>query len=119
MSAALSRWSVTALAIGLVALLSFGCVVAGGGYGDAGYGLGYYQPYGVPVGGWGADYHVAPYREGEHRRDEGGGRPAAHAYRPAPASRAMPSIPSHPRTGGGDRGGGHGGGDHGGGGERH
>ncbi|MGO8915942.1 MAG: hypothetical protein ACLQJR_08545 [Stellaceae bacterium] len=113
MNSSLSRWAATAFVIGLVAVLSSGCIVAGGGYGydgGAGYGLDYYEPYGVGIGGWGPDYQVAPYREGEHRPASVGGRPAAHAYRAAPASRAMPSIPSGSRSGGGGGRGGGGGG---------
>ena len=112
MNSSLSRWAAPAFVIGLVAVLSSGCIAPGGGYGydgGAGYGLDYYEPYGVPIGGWGPDYRVGPYhnREGEHPRASAGGRPAAHAYRPAPASRAMPSIPSGSRSGGrGGRGGG-------------
>jgi hypothetical protein len=94
-----ARWSVTAFAIGLLAILASGCVVGEGGYGyvgDVGYGLDYYEPYGVRYGGWGPGYRVAPYRGGEHR--------------------SVPSIPSGSRGGGGHGGGGHGGGGHGGGG---
>jgi hypothetical protein len=106
-NSSLSRWAATAFVIGLVAVLSSGCIVPGAG--GAGYGLDYYEPSGVAIGGWGPDYRVAPYREGEHRQASAGGRPAAHAYRAAPASRAMPSIPSGSRSGGG---GGRGGGGH-------
>jgi hypothetical protein len=107
----LSRWSATAFALGLVAVLSSGCVAPVGGYGygyDGGvsYGLDYYEPYGVAYGGWGSGYQVAPYHGGDQRAFAGGGRGAPHAYRAAPASRAMPSIPSRSRSGGGGRGGG-------------
>jgi hypothetical protein len=108
----LSRWATTALVIGLVAVLPSGCIVPGGGYGyegGAGYGLDYYEPYGVEYGGWGPSYQVAPYRGGERRPARAGGGPGAHAYRAAPASRSMPSIPSGSRSGGG---GGRGGGGH-------
>lgn len=110
MNSSLLRWVATALVIGLVAVLSTGCVVAGAGYGydgGAGYGLDYYEPYGVDYGGWGAGYQVAPFRGGDHRAVTNGGRAAPHAFRAAPASRSMPSIPSGSRSGGG---GGHGGG---------
>ena len=88
----------------LTVILS-GCVVAGGGgygYDDGvGIGAGYYEPYGVDnYGGWGHGYEVAPFRGGDHRSTGGGDRAPAHAYRSAPASRSMPSIPSHSRSGG-------------------
>lgn len=66
MNILLSRWSATAFVIGLFTVLAAGCVVPGGGY-DAGYGLDYYEPYGIDFGGWGPGYHVAPYRDGDHR----------------------------------------------------
>jgi hypothetical protein len=102
-STSLWRRSAPACVIGLFAVLLFGCVVAGGGYGydgGAGYGLGYYEPTGVNYGGWGPDYQVAPFRR-DHRADAGGGRASPHAYRAAPASRSVPSIPSGSRSGGG------------------
>lgn len=112
MNSSRSRSLLTAAAIGVVAVLASGCVVPGGyGYDDgAAYGLDYYEPYGgVAVGGWGYEYQVAPYREGGHYPAAGGGA-RAHAFRAAPASRPMPSIPSGSRSGGGGRGGGSGGG---------
>lgn len=106
----LARWSATALVIGLCAVVASGCVVPAGGYGyggGAGYAVGYYEPSGVDYGGWGPGYQVAPYRGGGHRPVVSGGRASPHAYRAAPASRAMPSIPSAARSrGGGARGGG-------------
>ncbi len=117
-----SRWSATAFVIGLFAVLASGCIVPGGGYGydgGASYGLDYYEPYGVAYGGWGPGYEVAPFRGGDHRGVARGGA-APHAFRAAPASRAMPSIPSRSRSGGGGGrgGGGRGGGGDGGGGRR-
>jgi hypothetical protein len=112
------RWPATALAAGLLTVLASGCVVPGGGY-DAGYGVDYYEPYGIDVGGWGPGYHVAPFHDRDHRpaaKDEHGSPPA---YRGAPPSRAIPSLPSGSRSGGGrggGGGGGRGGGGHGGGG---
>jgi hypothetical protein len=44
---------------------------------------------------------VGPGRGGERR----GGPARSHSYRPAPASRPTPSIPSHARSGGGSSGG--------------
>jgi len=99
----LLRWSARACVIGLFAVLSSGCVGPGGGYGydgGAGIGVGYYEPVGVDYGGWGSGYQVAPDRGGYNGRGRGGGHPAPHAYRPAGASRAMPSIPSASRSAG-------------------
>jgi hypothetical protein len=96
------RWSVVALVVGLFAALASGCVVTGGGYGyDGGVGIGvdYYEPYGGDYGGWGPGYRVGPSRDGNHRVDRGGGNPLPHAYRPSPASRSVPSIPSRSRSG--------------------
>lgn len=85
--------------------LSAGCVMSDGGYGydDGVVGADYYDSVGigVDVGGWGPGYHVAPYRGG-HRPEGGEHRPggaAGHAYRSAPASRSMPSLP-HGNSGG-------------------
>ena len=100
------RWLGLSFVVLTLTVLLTGCVLGGGGYYDGGYaGATYYEPSGVVYGGWGHDYHVAPPRGGEHRADEhrpagGGGHEAARAYRPAPASRSMPSIPSQPRAGG-------------------
>jgi hypothetical protein len=109
------RWTATASVVAVAVALSSGCVVTDGGYNYAGaaYGVGYYEPSGIYYGGWGPGYDVAPYRRGYPVRY--GGRPPPHAYRPAPASRAMPSIPTGARPGGG----GHGGGGRGGGGGGH
>ena len=103
MNTLLLRWSAIAFMIGLFTVLSSGCVVPEGGYGygyDAGVGIGldYYEPYGDAYGGWGPNYRVGPPRGGDHRPDRGG-QPHPHAYRAAPASHAMPSIPSRPRSG--------------------
>ena len=100
------RWLVRAFVIGTLTVLSAGCVLSDGGYGyDDGGGVGaaYYEPYGVEYGGWGPGYQVAPFRGGDHRSRGGVGHASAHAFRPAPASRPMPSLPSHSS-------GGHGGG---------
>ena len=117
MNILLLRRSALLFAFGTLTVLSAGCVLSTGGYGyddGGGYGAAYYEPYGVEYGGWGPDYHVAPYRGGEHRPVGGGGHKSTHAYRTAPASRSMPSLPAH---GGGGHGGGKG--RDGGGGERH
>jgi len=75
-----------ALAAAFVTILSFGCVVAGGGYGY-GYddGPGYYEPYGAEYGGWRPGYHVAPVLYGGQPHSGGGGHSA-------------PSIPSRPSS---------------------
>jgi hypothetical protein len=100
MNKRLLRWSAIACGIGLFAVLSVGCVVDGGGYAYDGGAIGadYYEPYGAVYGGWGPGFHVAPFRGGDHRSAGG-----AHAFRSAPASRPMPSIPSGARSGGGRR----------------
>jgi hypothetical protein len=100
MSTSLLRYSALALAIGLAAALSSGCVVGGYGY-DGNVGVGYYEPFDADYGGWGPGYQVGPYRDGGDHR--GGRQGDAHAYRSAPVSRSMPSIPS---GGGGHAGGG-------------
>ena len=101
MNILLVRWSAIAFVIGLFTALSSGCVVPGDGYGyDArvGIGLDYYEPYGAFYGGWGPGYNVGPYRDGGHRPGPGGGHPPPHAYRSAPESQSMPSLPSRPRS---------------------
>jgi len=112
MNTLLSRWAARASVIGLFAVLSSGCVVPGGGYGydgGGGIGLGYYEPVGADYGGWGPGYQVAPYRGDDNRGGRGGGNAPSHAYRAAPASHAMPSIPSGSRSAGsGSRSGGSG-----------
>jgi hypothetical protein len=100
MSATIVRWSAIAAVGGLFVALASGCVVGGGyGYdGEVGVGADYYEPYGAVYGGWGPGYNVAPFRGGDHRGGGGG-----HAFRAAPAGRAMPSIPSGGRSGGSHR----------------
>jgi len=100
-SISLSRWSALAFAAGIMMFLA-ACVFADGGYGydDGGTGAGYYEPYGTVYGGWGPDYGVAPFRDGGHRGNYGN---AAHAYRSAPASHAMPSLSSRSRSEGNSR----------------
>ena len=102
------HWLALAFELCTLTVLLYGCIVPGGGYGyDDGGGIGgaYYEPFGFDYGGWGPDYQVAPFR-GEGRRSYGGGGHAsAPSYRSAPASRSMPSLPSHGGGGGGGRGG--------------
>ena len=103
MKASFLRRPALASLIGLAAVISSGCVVTGGGYGygdGVGIGVDYYEPYGAVYGGWAPSYHVAPVRDDYHRPESGSGHPAPHAYRAAPPSRSMPSIPS--RSGSGD-----------------
>lgn len=85
-----------------------GCVATVGEYGyyDGGdIGVTYYEPPVVEYGGWGPNYYVAPFRGGERREDgerhtTSDGGHATRTYRSAPASHAMPSIPSRSRSGG-------------------
>src|ERR1700690_311661 len=105
MNSILLRGSAIAFVIGLFTVPLSGCVVAGGGYGyDSGVGVGigldYTEPYGAVYGGWGPGYAVGPVRGGGYRPDRGGGHPAPHAYRSAPVSHSIPSIPSRSRSGG-------------------
>jgi hypothetical protein len=89
--------------LGAMALLMLGaCAVTGVGVeGSVGYDGGYYAPYGYDYGGWGVGYRVGPGRCCDHRDDHGGDRGhagRAPAYRPAPAGRSAPSIPSRSRS---------------------
>jgi hypothetical protein len=118
MNNVLLRWLVLAFGIGTLTVLLAGCLVpvGGDGYYDEGFvgGAAYYEPYGTNYGGWGPGYQVAPHRNDGYRPPPPGGgghsapahisvpdRKAAPAYRPAPASRSTPSLPSR----GGKRGG--------------
>jgi hypothetical protein len=94
-----------ALTTPLLALPSACVVDPGYGYGggsSVSVGLDYYEPLGFDYGGWGRNYRSGPPR-GEVRSFRDGGGAAAHAYRSAPAGRAMPSLPSGSRGGGGRR----------------
>jgi hypothetical protein len=93
----------TLLTLGLASLLAVGiggCVATGAGYDgggvDVGVSAGFYEPYGYDYGGWGPGYYVGPGRGGERR----GGPGRSHTYRPAPANRSPPTIPSRSRGGG-------------------
>lgn len=102
MNTLLVRGSAIALAIGLIAALSSGCAVTGGGYADgddagADIGLDYYETYGIDYGGWGPGYRVAPFRDADHQPAHSE-HEQPHAYRSAPASHTMPSIPSRSRS---------------------
>lgn len=101
MNTLLVRWSGIALILGLFTVLSSGCVVPDDRYGydtdvRIGIGLGYYAPYGAYYGGWGPGYRVGPIR-GHNYRPNRGGSPTPHAYRGAPVTRPVPSIPARRR----------------------
>ncbi len=124
----LARLPERLLMAGVSLIVLVGCVVDGGGYygGGPSYGLDYYSTYGLDYGSWGPTYDVAPFYGARPYGHYGGGfayrgGPGPHAFRAAPSSRAIPSIPSAPRGGGfgGGRGGGGGGGGHAGGGGGH
>jgi hypothetical protein len=124
-----ARWLAGIVALAILSSLSGGCVVGDGGYGyyDNGYapygdyyesdvffggGLRDHDRHDHDYRGWGPGYHVAPYRRGgehfEHGSEHRGG--GEHAFRSAPASHPMPSLPS--RGAMGSRGGGFGGSRH-------
>lgn len=103
MNALPQRLPATVIIAGLFSLLTASCVVPGGGFGygpSTGFGLGYYEPTGVNYGGWGGGYYVGPVHGGPVYGYHGGGGAQPHAFRAAPASRPVPSIPSHARGGG-------------------
>ncbi len=89
---ALFLWWLTALSLALM-LLS-GCVVRGG-YED--YGAAYYEPPVEYYGYWGPGYYVAPYRDRDHfEREHHEREHSERTFRPAPATRPIPTIPSNP-----------------------
>jgi hypothetical protein len=96
MSRMTGRLALTGL--GLVVVASLFACVGSVGYGGGGYGPGYAEPVGYDYGGWGGGYLVGPGRGGERRAAPSPSR----SYRPAPASRSVPSIPN--RSGGAGRG---------------
>lgn len=109
---ALARLLPRLLMVGVLMTMVVGCVAEGYYGGGPGYDLGYYGGYGVDYGVWGPTYGVAPFyraRSYDHYRGgfAYGGRAGTHAFRSAPGSRPMPSIPSAPRGGGHGPGGGH------------
>jgi hypothetical protein len=100
-----TQWLGRSLSV-LVLVLLQGCAVNGqtGASVGVSYGVGFYEPYGYPYGGWGPGYMVVPprYDGGRHydrnrfigsRRS----RTSPPAYRPADPSRRVPSIPSRSR----------------------
>jgi len=110
------RWLASAFVVCTLTILLHGCVTGGGYYTDEG--ATYYEHYGAAYGNWGPEYHVAPYRDRDHDHDRGyhprgGDRlPSERAFRSAPASRPVPSIPSQPRSGGSHQSGSHPSGSH-------
>lgn len=86
MKIVLRRLSVSALGILLLTVL-YACLVP-----DRGYVGGVYESPGYEYSGWGPGYRVGPPRRGERRPEKS----SAHAYRPAPPSRPVPSIPTRP-----------------------
>jgi hypothetical protein len=104
------RRAAIAVTVGTAMTLGSGCAVTGDGYAygngygydnNPQFGMDYYEPYGGAYGEWGPGYRVGPFHEGGHHWERGGGaRPSPHAYRPAPPSRAVPSIPSRSRAAG-------------------
>lgn len=92
------RRAIGALTAALLAVLS-GCVATVDDGPRGGYGVGYYEPYGQPYGGWPAGYHVAPPRGDRDRETHS--RPEenrSRKYRPADSSRPVPSLPSKRRS---------------------
>ena len=80
---------------------SVGCVATVDDGRRGGYGVGYYEPYGQPYGGWPSGYHVAPPRGDRDRETQS--RPPrekerSRKYRPAEASRPVSSLPSKRRS---------------------
>ena len=104
------RWSLFVLVMGMLGFLSVGCVATGDGYGygydgEVNVGLDYYEPYNtIYYNNWGPGYRVGPFHEVGHQSDRGN-RSSTHNYRSAPPSHAVPSIPSHSRSGGSRSGG--------------
>jgi hypothetical protein len=103
------RSRLTASTLGAMAsLMLCACAVTGVGVeGSVGYDGGYYEPYGYDYGGWGVGYRAGPPRCCDHRDDRydhhdhpdsRGHAGHAPAYRPAPAGRSAPSIPSRSRS---------------------
>ncbi len=111
------RWPLLRLGALVLAVAAFmtltGCVASAGVYAGDYDGEYYYDAPGYVVyDGWGPTYYVGPPRGGHDHHDDhhdvghddhhdthgGGGHPGHPAYRPAPSSRAVPSIPtqSHP-----------------------
>lgn len=102
MNILLLRRSAYTFLFGLFTILLVSCAITGNGYGyydgaNIGIGPGYYEPYGSYYGGWGPGYRVGPIH-GNNYHPALGGHPTPHAYKAAPKSRPVPSIPSRRRT---------------------
>lgn len=96
MNTAQTRWSVGWLVAVLLMALG-GCVATVGGPAFR-YNANYYEPNGYDYLGMRSDYRVGPPpRGGYDHPTRSEQRPSSPAYRPAPPSRRMPSIPTHPR----------------------
>ncbi len=104
MRATLRLMSKIVLAAASLAVMA-GCV-ATPGYGgssiEVGYSVGFYEPAGYVYGDWPSSYHVAPPRPDHDRNayvgaSHPGRSPSRPAYRPAPPSRQLPSLPNRPR----------------------
>lgn len=108
MNILLLRWSGLVFVVLTLTVLLSGCILTEGGYdyydgGDVG--VTYYEPSVIEYGGWGPSYYVVPFRGDEHRHEvehhtTSKGGHAERAYKSAPASHSMPSIPSRSRSGG-------------------
>jgi len=86
----LGRWPAIACVIGLCAVVASGCaVVPDGDYGWPGY----YEPVGGALGGWGPGYLVGPVGGGGYLGGGGGFGGGQHAFRGAPTTGSVPSIP--------------------------
>ena len=98
------RWVTGAFAAALL-VAAAGCIATGGYYDDsygASYGVGYYEPYGHVYGHWPSNYRVAPPRRDRDRdvrpqTTHPVSRPRPPAYRPAPPTRKLPTLPPQPR----------------------
>jgi hypothetical protein len=96
MNAVRTRWLAAGLGAAALSLLNACAVTGVDGTVGVGYDAGYYEPGGYDYGGWGAGYRVGPGRGGDRRGDRRGDHPQ-RSYRPAPAERRTPSIPSRSR----------------------
>jgi hypothetical protein len=106
MKTTLRQRSTAVLAAASLAFLA-GCWASLGDNGGVGvgvavpYGVDLYEPSGYEYGRWPSTYYVAPprvYRDhDDHRVSRDRNRAQKPAFRPAPHSRPVPSLPSRPR----------------------
>jgi hypothetical protein len=108
MNARMSKILMAACVVAFAAFAS-SCAVEGGGYYgggpsvDVGVGFDYYDSGGY-YGGWGPGYRVGPvHHDGHWDHNDNHGRPPPRSYHPAPSGHRAPSIPSRPRSSGGNR----------------